>query len=95
MCRTYCCDDSYIIRCLYWVPVDKVVREDELWDVMDAGRDVDPDEDERECLHLHHAGVLDWLACDTVVIIKQQVLDDRVVNGVNATLVVTVAEVGL
>ena len=77
------------------MPVDKVAHENEVWDVMDAGRDVDLDEDERECLHLHHAGVLDWLACDTVVIIKQQVLDDKVVNGVKATLVVTVAVVDL
>ena len=61
MCRTYCCDDGYTILCLYRVPVDKVAREAEVWDVMDAGRDVDLDEDERECLHLHHAGVLDWL----------------------------------
>ena len=38
---------------------------------MDAGRDVDHDEGERECLHLHHTGVLDWLTCDTVVINKQ------------------------
>ena len=76
------------------MPVDKVARENEVWDVMDAGHDVDLDEDERECLHLHHAGVLDWLACDTVAIIKQQVLDDKVVNGVKAALVVTVAVVG-
>ena len=62
---------------------------------MDAGRDVDHDEGERECLHLHHAGVLDWLACDTGVISKQQVLDDKVVSGVKVALAVTVAVVGL
>ena len=63
--------------------------------VMDAGRDVDHDEDERECLHLHHAGVLDWFACDPVVTIKQQALDDKVVSGVKVALVVTVAVVNL
>ena len=77
------------------MPVDKVAREDEVWDVMDAGRDVDLDEDEREYLHLHHAGVLDWLAYDTVVITKQQVFDDKVVSGVKVALAVTVAVVGL
>ena len=62
---------------------------------MDAGRDVDHDEGERECLHLHHTGVLDWLACDTVVINKQQMLADKVISGVKVALVVTVAVVEL
>ena len=62
---------------------------------MDVGRDVDHDEGERECLHLHHTGVLDWLACDTVVINKQQMLDDKVISGVKVALVVTVAVVDL
>ena len=62
---------------------------------MDAGREVDHDEGDRECLPLHHTGVLDWLTCDTVVINKQQMLDDRVISGVKVALVVTVAVVDL
>ena len=95
MCRTYCCDDSYIIRCLYWVPVDKVARKAEVCDVMDAGHDVDLDEDERECLHLHHTGVLDWLAHDTVVINNHRELDDKLVEDAKVALVVIVAPVDL
>ena len=77
------------------MPVDEVALEAEVWAVMDAGRDVDHAGDERGCLHLPHAGVLDWFACDPVVIIKQHVRDDKVVNGVKVALVVTVAVVDL
>ena len=59
---------------------------------MDVGsRDVSHDEGERECLHLHNTGVLDWLAYDITVVNKHQVLDDRLVEGVSVVLFVIVA----
>ena len=62
---------------------------------MDVGsRDVSHDEGERECLHLHNTGVLDWLAYDITVVNKHQVLDDRLVDGMNVVPVVIVAVQG-